>query len=326
MGYAPETGILPHSASPSKLGPCAGGPEAAAPRPSSGRATGDRAPSLRYARRMFTVPFYQVDAFTDRPFAGNPAAVCSLEAWLADDVMQQIAAENNLAETAFFVRRPDGDFDLRWFTPVVEIDLCGHATLASAHVVFERLEPSRREVRFWTKSGALGVVKDGQRLVLDLPARPPRACEAPRGLGEALGGAPLEIARARDLVCIYECAEDVRALAPDLVRIAALSGVFGVIVTAPGTGRDADVDFVSRFFAPAQGVPEDPVTGSAHATLVPLWAARLGKTELKARQVSKRGGELACVLLADRVRLAGHAVLVIEGRLTYGRAPGKPAA
>jgi PhzF family phenazine biosynthesis protein len=277
----------------------------------------DPASSLRYDGHMSTIPLYQVDAFADRPFSGNPAAVCPLETWLPEDVMRKIAAENNLSETAFFVRRPDGDFDLRWFTPEVEIDLCGHATLASAFVVTERLEPARQRVRFWTKSGALDVTRDGKQLALDLPSRPPRACDAPAGLGDALGGAPLEVVRARDLVCVYECAEDVRMLAPDMLKVATLKDEFGVIVTARGTGKDADVDFVSRFFAPAKGVPEDPVTGSAHCTLVPFWSARLGKTRLSARQVSRRSGELQCELIGERVRLAGSAVMVIEGKLTF---------
>jgi PhzF family phenazine biosynthesis protein len=267
---------------------------------------------------MTSIPLFQIDAFAERPFAGNPAAVCPLEAWLPDRVMQSIAAENNLSETAFFVRRPDGDFDLRWFTPLVEVDLCGHATLASAFVVFERLDPKRDRARFHTKSGPLDVTRAGARLALDLPARPPRPVDAPRGLTEALGATPKETVAARDLVCVLERAEDVRRLAPDMAKIAALPELFAVIVTAPGTGEDADVDFVSRFFAPAKGVPEDPVTGSAHATLVPFWADRLGKRELRARQLSKRGGELGCALAGDRVRLIGSAVLVIEGQLRLG--------
>ncbi len=277
----------------------------------------DAPPWLRYAWHMSTVPFYQVDAFAERAFAGNPAAVCPLEAWLPEDLMRKIAAENNLSETAFFVPRADGDFDLRWFTPEVEIDLCGHGTLASAFVVLERLEKGRAKVRFWTKSGALEVTRDGERLALDLPARAPRACEAPKMLGDALGGAPMEVVRARDLVCVFECAEDVRMLKPDMRKIAALDGEFAVVVTAPGTGMDKDVDFVSRFFAPANGVDEDPVTGSAHCTLVPFWSARLDKTHLTARQVSKRGGDLGCTLIGERVRLSGKAILVIEGTLTF---------
>jgi PhzF family phenazine biosynthesis protein len=259
---------------------------------------------------MPQIPFFQVDAFARRPFAGNPAAVCPLETWRSDDEMQAIAAENNVSETAFFVRRADGDFDLRWFTPEVEVDLCGHATLASAFVLFERIEPKRTHVRFHTKSGPLVVTREGTKLALDLPSRPPRACAPPTGIVEALGRAPLETLRARDLVCVLESAEDVRTTLPDMAKIAALPDTFAVIVTARGGG---DVDFVSRFFAPARGVAEDPVTGSAHATLVPFWAERLGKRELRARQTSKRGGELECALLGDRVRLSGHAVLVIEG-------------
>jgi PhzF family phenazine biosynthesis protein len=268
---------------------------------------------------MREIPFFQIDAFAERAFEGNPAAVCPLEAWLGDDVMQQIAAENALSETAFFVRRADGDYDLRWFTPGVEVDLCGHATLASAYVVLERLEPSRRSVRFWTRSGPLDVarVEGDSRLALDLPVRPPHPIDMLPGLGEALGGAPLEVLRARDVVAVFECAEDVRALRPDMAKIAALPDVFGVIVTAPGTGRDADRDFVSRFFAPAKGVPEDPVTGSAHATLIPFWSARTGKRRMLARQVGPRQGELACELSADRVRLEGHATLVIQGKMAF---------
>jgi predicted PhzF superfamily epimerase YddE/YHI9 len=266
---------------------------------------------------MPQIRLFQVDAFAERAFAGNPAAVCPLETWLPDAQMQAIANENNLSETAFFVRRPDGDFDLRWFTPEVEIDLCGHATLASAFVLFERLEPNRRSVRFHTRSGPLEVAREGTRLALDLPSRPPRPCAPPPGIGEALGGAPLEVFRARDLVCTFECADDVRQLAPDMARLARLPDIFAVIVTAPGTGGDADVDFVSRFFAPAKGVAEDPVTGSAHATLVPFWAERLGKRELRARQTSRRTGELGCALVGDRVRLSGNAVLVVEGQLFF---------
>jgi PhzF family phenazine biosynthesis protein len=265
---------------------------------------------------MDPIPLFQVDAFTDRPFAGNPAAVCPLEAWLPDELLQAVAAENNLSETAFFVRRPDGDFDLRWFTPAVEVDLCGHATLASAFVLFDRIAPERERVRFHTKSGPLEVMRDGaRRLVLDLPSRPPRPCPAPPNIASALGAAPKETLRARDLVCVLERAEDVRNLAPDMPKIAAIPDTFAVIVTGRGTGEDSDVDFVSRFFAPAKGVPEDPVTGSAHATLVPFWADRLGKRELRARQVSARGGELGCALEGQRVRLSGNAVLVIEGKL-----------
>ena len=261
------------------------------------------------------LPLYQVDAFTSRRFAGNPAAVCPLERWLPDDVMLAIAAENNLAETAFFVPRGE-DFELRWFTPAVEVDLCGHATLATAHVLMTKLEPQRRRATFHTRSGALVVTRDNDRLTMDFPAQPPRRVEAMPGLAEALGDWPTAVFTALQthVVALFDSAAQVRALKPDLGAVAKLD-CFGVSATAPGGGADADVDFVSRYFAPARGVPEDPVTGSAHCRLVPLWAERLGKTELTARQVSARGGELACRLVGDRVHLSGDAVLVMTGTL-----------
>jgi PhzF family phenazine biosynthesis protein len=265
------------------------------------------------------IPLWQVDAFAARPFSGNPAAVCPLEQWLADDLMQAVAGENNLSETAFFVRRADGDFDLRWFTPQTEVDLCGHATLAAAWVLLREIEPARARVVFHTRSGPLTVTRAttaGDELAMDLPARPPRPIETPAALVRALGVAPVATLQARDLVAVYARAEEVRALRPDLAAIEALEGVFAVCVTAPGTGDDADVDFVSRFFAPAKGVPEDPVTGSAHATLVPYWAARLGKKTLRARQTSARTGELGCALEGERVILTGRAVVVLRGTLT----------
>jgi PhzF family phenazine biosynthesis protein len=261
------------------------------------------------------LPLYQVDAFTSRRFAGNPAAVCPLERWLPDDVMQAIAAENNLSETAFFVPRGE-DFELRWFTPAVEVDLCGHATLATGFVLMTALEPTRRRATFHTRSGPLVVARDGARFAMNFPSQPPRRVEPPAGLAEALGAWPTTVLSALDthLVAVLDRAAQVRALQPDIAAIARLD-CFGVSVTAPGTDADADVDFVSRYFAPARGVPEDPVTGSAHCRLVPLWAERLGKTELSARQVSPRGGELVCRLDGDRVHLAGDAVLVLTGTL-----------
>ncbi|HEU4408565.1 MAG TPA: PhzF family phenazine biosynthesis protein [Polyangiaceae bacterium] len=265
---------------------------------------------------MPAVPFYQVDAFSERPFGGNPAAVCVLEAFPDDRTMAAVAAENNLSETAFVVRQ-GGDYALRWFTPAVEVDLCGHATLASGLVVMSELEPGRQRVRFHTRSGPLEVARRGEGLALDLPARAPEPAAAPAGLEAALGAEPAATLRARDVVAVFERADEVRALRPDLRALAALEGVFAVCVTAPGTGPDADVDFVSRFFAPAKGVPEDPVTGSAHCSLVPYWASRAGRTELKARQVSARGGELAATLRGDRVELAGRAVIVIRGTMSW---------
>jgi predicted PhzF superfamily epimerase YddE/YHI9 len=258
------------------------------------------------------LPMYQVDAFTDSLFGGNPAAVCPLDAWLSDATMQAIAAENNLAETAFFVR-DGGDYALRWFTPTVEVDLCGHATLASGYVVFSFLEPQRDSVSFHTlKAGTLTVSRRGDVLVMDFPSRPPQPCEPPAGLLAALGGKPREVLGARDCLVVYDTAAEVAALKPDLVALGKVD-CWAAIVTAPG---DNGIDFVSRFFAPAQGVPEDPVTGSAHCTLVPYWAKRLGKTELEARQVSRRGGALRCALKGDRVSIGGKAVTYLEGSIS----------
>jgi len=256
---------------------------------------------------MTRISLYQIDAFAERLFAGNPAAVCPLEEWLPDEVMQAIAAENNLSETAFFVRSGEG-YQLRWFTPELEVDLCGHATLASAFVVFQYLERERSEVRFQTRSGELVVRRAGELLVMDFPARPPVRCAMNAALVEALGTAPLELWESRDYMALYETEEQVRRLKPNMDALARV-GHFAVIVTAPGR----EVDFVSRFFAPAGGVPEDPVTGSAHCTLVPYWAKRLGKTRLKARQVSARGGELYCEDRGERVIIAGKAVRYMEG-------------
>ena len=257
------------------------------------------------------LPIYQVDAFTGRLFGGNPAAVIPLERWLPDAAMQAIAAENNLAETAFFVPEGDG-YGLRWFTPTVEVDLCGHATLASAYVVFRFLAPQREQVDFRTlKAGTLRVKRQGDALAMDFPARPPEKVSAPAGLAEALGKAPAEVWAARDYLAVYERPEEVAALAPDFAALARLDR-FAVIVTAPG--RDG-VDFVSRFFAPAQGIAEDPVTGSSHCTLTPYWAKRLGKKTLAAQQISARGGELTCTDAGDRVVIAGRCILYLEGAI-----------
>ena len=254
------------------------------------------------------IPIHHVDAFTDRLFGGNPAAVCRLDGWLPDAVLQAIAAENNLSETAFVVATGDGHA-IRWFTPATEVDLCGHATLAAAHVLFA-LDPARAELRFSSPSGPLAVRRHGDLLELDFPARPPRPVPPEPELAAALGAVPLELHASRDRLALYESAAAVRALMPDFARLAALD-LFGVIATAPGEG----CDFVSRYFAPREGVPEDPVTGSAHCTLAPFWAARLGKTSLHARQISRRGGELRCTLAGDRVRIAGRAVTYLEGEI-----------
>lgn len=253
--------------------------------------------------------YYHIDAFTSSVFAGNPAGVCFLEEWPDDSVLQSLAAENCLPETAFLVPA-DGHYDLRWFSPTMEIDLCGHATLASAHAIFEYIDPESEHVAFQTGSGPLSVERLDDLLVLDFPTRSPKACKPPDRLGEILGELPLETLLARDLLVVYDNEEQVRNLIPDFAGIAALE-YFGVIVTAPGV----NCDFVSRFFAPAVGIPEDPVTGSAHCTLVPYWADRLGKKELHALQLSERGGELFCADKGERVAIGGRAVTYLSGTI-----------
>ncbi len=257
------------------------------------------------------IPIFQVDAFSGKLFSGNPAAVCPLDSWLPENTLQAIAAENNLAETAFFVRQEDGRFDLRWFTPVCEVDLCGHATLASAYVLFRELNEPGDVVRFQTKSGQLSVKREGDLLALDFPSRPPAATEVHPALLPALGGNPVEVLAARDYLVRYRSAEEVLSLQPDMEGLKK-TDKFAIIVTAPG----ADCDFVSRFFAPGKGIPEDPVTGSAHTTLIPYWAKELEKTSLHARQVSSRGGELFCKLNGDRVEIAGRGVLFLRGEIS----------
>lgn len=259
---------------------------------------------------MPTLPLFQIDAFTSRIFAGNPAAVVLLDEWLPDATMAAIAAENNLAETAFVIPRRDGS-PLRWFTPAVEIDLCGHATLATAHVLFGQTFPEADRLEFETKSGRLAVGRDGSRLVLDFPSRPGARVGVAPDVPAALGVEVLETYAARDLLAVVRDEDVVKSLQPDMARIAALDA-FAVIVTAPGR----EVDFVSRFFAPRAGIPEDPVTGSAHCTLTPYWAGRLGRNTLTARQLSPRGGELECTLRGDRVLIAGHTVEYLRGRIT----------
>jgi PhzF family phenazine biosynthesis protein len=249
------------------------------------------------------IPYYQVDAFTDHVFGGNPAGVCLLESWLPDRVLQQIARENNLSETAFVVRRGN-EFELRWMTPTMEIDLCGHATLAPAFVIFTELGFSEPEVRFHTKTGVLSAARDGDRIVLDFPAWKPTPCDIPALLVEALGWIPRELHRTRDYLAVFSNEDEIRSLKPDLVKLAQLD-CLGVICTAPGK----DSDFVSRFFAPGAGIPEDPVTGSAHSTLTPYWANRLGKSKLHARQLSARRGELWLEDRGERVGIGGRCAL-----------------
>lgn len=255
------------------------------------------------------IAMYQVDAFTDKLFAGNPAAVCPLQQWLPDGQLQAIAAENNLSETAFFV--PDGNaYKLRWFTPAAEVDLCGHATLATAFVILTELAPEKRELRFQTRSGELVVTRDADRLMMNFPARPPSECTPHPDLITGLGGNPEKVLAASDYLVVYRTEAEVRALRPKMDLLAKVDR-FAVIVTAPGD----KADFVSRFFAPSKGIPEDPVTGRAHCTLIPYWAQRLGKTELYALQVSPRGGELWCRLLGERVSMSGHAVRFFTGTI-----------
>ena len=256
------------------------------------------------------IPIYQIDAFTLGPFSGNPAAVCPLDTWLDDATMQSIAAENNLAETAFIVSIEEG-YDLRWFTPTVEVDLCGHATLAAGYVVLNHLQPDLGSVSFETISGELTVTRDGERLSMDFPARAPTKVAVSEALSDALGKAPSEVHLSRDILAVYDNEATVRNLSPDQAKLLALEEGFGVIVTAKGDS----VDFVSRFFGPKAGVAEDAVTGSAHCTLVPYWALRLGWSDLVAHQVSARGGELHCELRGDRVIMSGQCTLFLTGSL-----------
>ena len=258
-----------------------------------------------------TIPYFEVLAFTDRLFAGNPAGVCILEEWLPDEMLQKIAAENNLAETAFFIDRGNF-FDIRWLSPSTEIDLCGHATVASAHVLFEHLGRTVNSLVFQSRSaGELRVDRVGARLVLDFPSRPAAASEAPALLGQSLGAQPSEVFKNRDYLAVFERQEQVAGLSPNLAELAKLEGVQGVCVTAPGN----DCDFVSRYFAPSVGSPEDSVTGSSHCALIPYWAQRLGKTRLHARQLSPRGGELFCEDRGERVGIGGTAVTYVQGTI-----------
>ena len=267
---------------------------------------------------MPNLPLYQVDAFADRPFSGNPAAVCLVEAPLPDDVMQAIAAENNLAETAFIdIGRGSGEevLGLRWFTPTVEVELCGHATLASGFVILTELTPARARVTFRTRSGLLSVERgQGGEMLLDLPSSPPQVVDAAtkERVARAIGLEPRAVVLGKSAYFAeLESAAAVRAVTPDFAAVAAFGT--SVCVTATGADETAPVDFVSRLFAPAHGIPEDSVTGSAHCTLTPYWAARLDKQRLRARQVSRRVGELSCALDGERVRLGGACRLVITG-------------
>ena len=256
------------------------------------------------------VTYYVVDAFTARPFAGNPAGVCLVDAWPAEEKMQQIAGENNLPETAFICKEETG-WRIRWFTPAFEMDLCGHATLASGFVILTQLEPGADYVDFASCSGPLRVLRQGDRFTLDFPSRPPVPVVTPEGLAECLGVPVLGCFQSRDLIVLVEDAAQVASLQPDFAAMARIIPAEGVVPTAPGE----DCDFVSRFFDPHDAIIEDPVTGSAHCTLVPFWADRLGKDTLVARQLSKRGGTLFCENAGQRVFISGNAVLYSVGEI-----------
>ena len=256
------------------------------------------------------IKLFQIDAFTNQVFGGNPAGVCPLDSWLPDKLMQQIAMENNQAETAFFVKNQNR-FDLRWFTPEIEVDLCGHATLAAAFVIFHLQHFFGSVIEFNSRSGLLRVMKNGDFLTLDFPVDRLLKVAAPEGLVAGMGLQPLEIYKGKtDYMLVYSTPEEIEKLKPDMMKIAGIEAR-GIIATAPGN----DVDFVSRFFAPQSGISEDPVTGSAHTTLTPYWAARLGRTELSAKQLSKRRGWLQCRLAGDRVEISGQARVYMAGEI-----------
>ncbi len=252
---------------------------------------------------------YQIDAFASKPFEGNPAAVCPLKTWIPDELMQLIAAENNLSETAFFVREGSG-YRIRWFTPTSEVDLCGHATLASAYVLFNILGYDKEKIEFDSRSGILKVMKDNDLLAMDFPAQPPVDCEIPQKIIEAFGTTPVECLKSKDYIVGFEHETDIESADPDFEKLKKLD-LRGVIITA----RSSSFDFVARFFAPKYGIPEDPVTGSAYTQLVPYWANKLKRKRFKVRQLSPRGGELTCQLLGKRVLISGRAILYLEGRI-----------
>ena len=255
--------------------------------------------------------YFVIDVFTDKLFGGNPAGVCLLDRWPDDVLMQKIAMENNLAETAFLVRESIGTYGLRWFTPKVEIDLCGHATLASAFVLMNEVCALSDTVEFHTLSGPLTVTRSGDIFTMDFPNRSPVPCDVPPLLEQALGVPVLETHKSRDLLVLLDNEDTVRNLRPDFSLLRKIDNVFAVIVTAEGT----DCDFVSRFFAPNAGIPEDPVTGSSHCTLIPFWSSRLGKKRMTARQLSARGGSLICEDSGERVKIGGQAVCYLRGEI-----------
>ncbi|MGR3177624.1 MAG: PhzF family phenazine biosynthesis protein [Candidatus Anammoxibacter sp.] len=256
------------------------------------------------------IHIFQIDAFTNHIFSGNPAAVCPLEYWLTDVQLQSIAAENNLSETAFFVKK-ETYYELRWFTPTTEVDLCGHATLAAAFVILNCLNTFKSAVNFKTKSGTIIVKRNGKFLSMNFPCREPKSCNVPNGLVRAIGKKPVRVlASSRDYMLIFDSEDDVRSIQPDMAMLETIDRS-GIIITAIGERSD----FISRFFAPKLGISEDPVTGSAHCTLVPYWSKRLSKSKLHAIQLSKRTGELFCEYLGDRVLISGQAVKYLEGSI-----------
>ena len=252
---------------------------------------------------------YQIDAFASKLFEGNPAAVCPLDEWLPDDVMQNIATENNLSETAFFVPRGDG-FHIRWFTPASEVDLCGHATLASAYVLFNILDYQNSNIAFDSRSGILTITKDNEWLVMDFPAQPPVPCDTPEEIVKAFNKKPVECLTSEDYIVVFENEKDIESAAPDFEQLKKL-GLRGVAITA----KSHRYDFVARFFAPNYGIPEDPVTGSAYTQLTPYWADKLGLKKFSVKQLSARGGELTCEIVDDRVFISGKAIKYMEGKI-----------
>jgi PhzF family phenazine biosynthesis protein len=252
---------------------------------------------------------YHIDAFATKPFEGNPAAICPLEAWLPDELMQAIAAENNLSETAFFVPTETG-YHVRWFTPLHEVNLCGHATLASAYVIFNFLGYQKDEIAFQSRSGILTVARKDDWLELDFPTKVPMECSTPEPILKAFSITPIECLRADDYIVVFESEEQVAKANPDIALLSQLD-LRGVAITA----KSNDYDFVTRFFAPKHGLAEDPVTGSIFTELIPYWSAKLNKTELTAKQISARGGEVGCVYVGDRVKISGRAVKYMTGSI-----------
>lgn len=255
------------------------------------------------------ISLYQIDAFTSKLFKGNPAAVCPLDDWLPDEIMQFIAKENNLSETAFFVSKGNS-YHIRWFTPVSEVDLCGHATLAAAYVLFNILDYKRDKIKFDSKSGMLTVTKDNEQIVMDFPAQPPVKCDIPKEITEAFDIIPVECLKSEDFIVVFEREFDIEAANPDFEQLKKLD-LRGVIITA----QSYHYDFVARFFVPKYGIPEDPVTGSAYTQLAPYWAAKIGSKKFRVKQMSSRGGELTCEVVDDRVFISGKAIKYLEGKI-----------